>query len=102
MFLVVGDQIVQRKPVVAIYEIDALLGPALLVCIKLLAAEQTIRNTGDRIIFAAEEVAYIVSEFSIPLSPAIPNKTADLVKTGGVPSLRNHLDAGERRIGFNV
>src|SRR5277367_6474762 len=84
------------------YEIHALFRFALLVRVDLVAAEQSIGEMLQGAFIAAEETAHVIAKASIPLAPAITNKTADLIKPSRVPGFGNHLCSGERGIGFNI
>src|SRR5581483_2107127 len=55
-----------------------------------------------RLRLRSKERANVVAESTIPLLPAVPDKTADLVQASGVPSLGNELRARQRRIGLDV
>ena len=57
VLLFIGDQIVQREAVVTGDEVDALLGFALLVTIKVRTADVAIGKRTDGFFFGAEEVA---------------------------------------------
>src|SRR4051812_20081883 len=85
----VGDQIVERKAVVAGDEIDALFRLAILVSIDLRAANEAVGKAAQRAFFRAEERSDIVAETPVPFLPAIADKTADLIKPGGIPRLGN-------------
>ena len=74
VFLVVRDQIIQCKTVVAGHEIDALLGLALLVAINLWTADHPVRHSPHRTGLAAEEVTNIVAETAVPLFPGVSHK----------------------------
>src|SRR5208337_3392143 len=85
VFPLVGNQIVQREAVVTGDEVDALLGFALLVTIKVGAADVAIGKGTDGVFFGAKEVAHVVAEFAVPLAPAIAHEAADLIEAGGIP-----------------
>ena len=91
VFLIVGDEIVERETVVAGHEVEALLCLALLVAVDLGTADQPVGHAPQRPGFAAEEVAHIVPEAAVPLSPTISHKAADLIKPRSIPGFGNHL-----------
>ena len=99
---VVGDQIVERKPVVAGHEIDALLGFTLFSLVNVRAPRQPERQGTDGSIIPFEEGPDIVAKPPVPFLPAVADKTADLVEAGRVPGLGDQLDIGEDRVGFDV
>ena len=51
---------------------------------------------------ATEKVTDIVAKSSVPFLPTVSDEAADLVEACGIPGFRDHLGAGERRIGFDV
>ena len=55
VLLVVGDEIVEREPVVTRHEVDALLGLALLVAVNRGAAEKAVGDARDGAVVTAEE-----------------------------------------------
>src|SRR4029077_3306265 len=85
VFVVIGDKIVQRKPIVTGHEVDALFGLALLMSIDFGAANQAIDKTRNRAVFAAKEAAGIVAEPPVPFFPTIPDKAANLIEPGRIP-----------------
>ena len=102
MFVVVGDEVVERETIVTRHEVDTLLRLALLVPVDLGAADNAVRDAAQRSGFAAEEIAEIVAKAAVPLLPGIADEAADLVEPGGVPGLGEQLRARERWIGFDV
>jgi hypothetical protein len=75
MFHVEGYEIVQRKPVMARYEVYALLGFAVLTAIDFAAAKYPVSKRSNEAIFAPKETSYVVTKAPVPLPPAIPYKT---------------------------
>ena len=102
VLVVVRDEVVQRKAVVAGYEVDTLLGFAFFVTIDAWASEKPVGHASDRMLCSAEEVADIIAKSAVPLLPAVSDETAHLIQAGRIPGLGDHLRAGERRIGFDV
>ena len=102
VLVVIGDEVVQRKTIVARNEIDTLLDFALPLTINAWAAKQTIGYAPHRIIRAPEEVADIIAKSVVPLLPAVSHEAADLIKSCRVPCLRDHLRTGQRRVGLDV
>src|SRR5437667_6677171 len=102
VLVLVGNQIVQGKAIVARYEIDALFGLALLVLIDVRTPGQPKSYGTGRSVNAFEKSSNVVAKFSVPFLPAIADKAADLIQAGGVPGLGDQLDIGEDRVGFDV
>src|SRR5690606_15547079 len=82
---VVGDEVVEREPVVAGDEVDALLGLAPLVPEDVGAPDEAVGEAFDGAGLAAGEGADLVAEASVPLTPTVADEGADLVQPGGVP-----------------
>src|ERR1035438_8924698 len=91
VLVVIRDDIVERKSVVARNEVDALFEFALLRAINARAAQQTIGSASHGIIGAPEEVADIVAKPVVPLLPTVTHEVADLIESCGVPCFRDHL-----------
>ncbi len=91
VLVVIGDEVVQCKAVVAGHEIDALLEFALLRTKDAWAPNQTIGCTPHRIIRATEEVADIVAKSVVPFLPTVAHEVADLVESRRVPCLGDNL-----------
>src|SRR5262249_61943371 len=85
VLVIVGDEVVEREPVVAGHEVDALLGLALLVPVDLRAAQQPVGHAADRARIAAGEAAHVVAESTVPLLPAVPDEPAALVTARHLP-----------------
>src|ERR1700746_889357 len=84
------------------YEGHALFRFALFMTIDLVAAKQPVRETPQRAVITAEKSPYVITKVSIPFLPAVSNKAADLVQSGGVPSFSDHLCPSEVWVRFNI
>src|SRR4030095_1791672 len=102
MLFIVRNEIVESKSVVTCYEVHACLCFALFVAIDLVPAKQPVRETAQRAMVTAEEAPYVITKVSIPLLPAVSNKTANLVQSGGVPRFSDHLCPSKIWIRFNI
>src|SRR5262249_13594376 len=102
VFRVVGNHVVQSESVVAGDEVDALFGFAALMGVDLGAPHNPVRDTRHRAIHAAEKIADIISESSVPLLPTVSHEASHLIKTGRVPGLGNHLGTCEHGVGLDV
>src|SRR5262249_35098036 len=60
------------------------------------------RQRAGRPVISLDKGANIVAELAVPFLPAIAVKTADLIKTCGIPGFGYQLDVGENRVGFDV
>ena len=67
VFVVVTHDIVEREPVVRGDEINAGVGAAAVVLIKIRAAGQSIADFADQSFIAAPETPHRVAKFSVPL-----------------------------------
>ncbi len=90
---VVRDEVVEREPIVAGHEVDALLRFALLVSIHLRASDHAVGKARQRTLFTAEEAAGIVAEPPVPFFPTVPDEAAHLVEPGRIPRFGNKLHA---------
>src|SRR5262249_34843680 len=102
MFVVVGDQIVEREPVMASDKIDALFRLALLVSVKIRAAHQPMGDGLGCPVVAFDKGAHVIAESAIPFLPTISHEAADLIKASGVPRFCHQLDARQRWIRLNI
>ena len=75
VLVVVGNQIVQREAVMAGHEIDALFGFSFLVAENVGAAERPLRQQPDRPAVAFDKAADVVPEATVPLLPAIADRS---------------------------
>ena len=91
VLVVIGDDVVECKTVVARHEIDTLFDFSLSITINAWAAKQTIGNGPYGIIRAPEEIADVIAKPVVPLLPAVAYEVADLIESCRVPCLRNHL-----------
>ena len=69
VLVVVRDQVVEGKAVMAGHEIDALLGFALLVTVNVGAAQDPCGHAGHRAVVASQETPHVVAEPAVPLLP---------------------------------
>jgi len=69
---------------------------------RIVAAKQPVREAPQRAVVAAEETPYVITKTSVPLLPAVSNKTANLVQPGGIPSFSDYLCPGKIWIRFNI
>src|SRR4029450_4649479 len=88
---VIRDEIIEGEAVMARYKINALLGLAFLMTVNGRAAGQPVGKVSNRMLFPAEKTPDIISKSPVPLLPTISDETADLVKSGRVPSFGNEL-----------
>src|SRR6516164_8808905 len=102
VLFIVRNKIVERKSIMTCHEVYAFFCLALLVTIDIVAPDHPVRKTLQRTVFASEETTYVITEAPVPFPPAIPNKTADLVQSGCIPSLGDYLCPCKGRIGINV
>src|ERR1700757_2566785 len=98
VFVIVGDEVVERKSVVTGNEVHALLRFAFLAAIDLMTAKQPVREMSQRAIFTTKETSYVIPKTTVPFLPTVTNKAAHLVKSGSIPRFGNYLCAGERWI----
>src|SRR5439155_25411962 len=80
VFVVVGDEVVERETIVTRHEVDTLLRLALLVPVDLGAADNAVRDAAQRSWFAAEEIAEVVATAALTLLPASASASAILVE----------------------
>src|SRR5208337_2349188 len=78
VFLIVRHQVVQRETVMTCNKVDALLRVQLLVAVNIRAAQQPLSQTGDRAAVASYKVPDVVAKPSVPLMPAVSDKSSDL------------------------
>src|SRR5208282_5690787 len=87
--LVIGHQVIQGEAVVAGDEVNALLGLPLFMPVDLGTTDEPVGQPLDGAIFPQEKTAHIIAETAVPFLPTVANEIADLVKAGGIPSLRD-------------
>ena len=102
VLVVVGDEVVQRKAVVAGDEVDALLRLALFPAVNTRTAKQTIGRSPGLLVRATEEVAHVVAKPVVPLLPAVAHEVADLIESCRIPCFGDHLRSGQRRVGLDI
>src|SRR5580704_17213565 len=102
MLHAVGDQIVQRKSVVAGDEVDADLRLALLAPVNLRTAQHSVSDARYGPVVAAKKTPYIVAELPVPLTPAIPGEAPDLIESGRIPGLGDQFRPCQRRVRLDV
>src|SRR5208337_3604578 len=78
VFLIVRHLVVQRETVMTCNKVDALLRVQLLVAVNIRAAQQPLSQTGDRAAVASYKVPDVVAKPSVPLMPAVSDKSSDL------------------------
>src|SRR2546422_1913827 len=100
--LVVGDEVIEREPVVTGYKVHTLLSLAFLVTINLRAAKQPVSKGCHRPLVATKKAANIVAEPAIPFPPTVPDEATDLVQAARVPGLSDELCARERRVRLDI
>ena len=95
--LVVGDQIVEREPVMGGDEIDA--GPGLAAAVvENVARGAKARSERARRGLAAPEIAHRIAEFVVPLGPARREATHLISARTAIPRLGDQLDRAQLRV----
>src|SRR4030095_7374296 len=90
------------EPVVRGDEIDALLGPSLLVPVEIRAAEAAVAEGDHGVVVGLHEPAGIVAELPVPLLPCVTDEVTDLIEPGGIPGLGDQLGSGQDRIRLDL
>ena len=83
-------------------EIDADLGGTVFIAINIWTANQPLGHLARHGRITFKEMAHVIAKTAIPFLPVIRNETADLVKTGGIPSLSNQLGSRQDRVGIDI
>ncbi len=84
------------------HKVDALFRFPFLPTVEVRASENPGGQPGNGPVIPFQETPDIVPEFSVPFLPAVPDKAAHLVETGGIPGFGDQLGAGQYRVGLNV
>src|SRR4029450_4400332 len=98
MLLIIRDEVVQCETVMTRHIVNTLLRPALFMTVNCGATEQAISKPSHRCLFPTKKASNVVSEFSVPLLPTVPDEAADLVKAGRVPGLGDELGSSKHRV----
>src|SRR5213594_400373 len=91
MFCVIGNQIVQRKTIVAGNEVDAVDGELAALLIKIGAPSQPAGDGTHDSRISFHKSADIIAVSAIPLGPPITREMSDLVQSCGIPCLCDHF-----------
>src|ERR1700677_195979 len=102
VLLAVGDEVVEREPVMAGHKIHTLLCFACLMSINFGTAYQSVSEAPNSVFVTTEKTADVISKTSVPLSPAMPGETTHLVQTCGVPCFGNELASRESWGGIDI
>src|SRR5665647_1427041 len=102
VFCIIGDQIVQGKPVMAGDEVYALLCLTLLMAIDVRTGQKTRDKAVYHPVVTLQKTAHVVAKLSIPFFPAITYETADLVESSDVPCFGDELNSRQCRVRFYV
>jgi hypothetical protein len=97
-----GNQVIQRKAIVAGDKIDALLCLAFFVLVYIRAPRQPEGHCMSGSVVAFEKPANVVLKSPVPFLPAIADEAPDLIEASGVPGFGNQLDIGEDGVGFDI
>ena len=76
VFVVVRDQIIESKAVMAGYKIDALLGLAFLMTVNVGTAQQPGGHAGHGAVIAPQKTPDIVAESAVPLLPSVAHEAS--------------------------
>ena len=83
----------------AVQEIDCRVLTAVLLPIQVKRACDAVDRRLCHAIVSFEEAAHIITVSSVPFCPAVPRwEAAHLIKSAGVPCLRNQLHIAKHRI----
>src|ERR1700684_3971313 len=99
--VVVGDQIVKTKTIVAVDEVYTLTWTVLsqrIVVEKIAAAVQTRHQVRHRGRISLDEAAHAVAKLAVPLAPGQAGKTASQLVGGRIPCLGDKTQSGQARI----
>ncbi|MNU87423.1 hypothetical protein D3C71_772050 [compost metagenome] len=97
VFLIIGNEVIQREPVMGGDEVDARPGPAAALVVEIARAEQACGEI-CRDIVALPVFAHRIAIFVVPFGPA-GRKTADLITARtDIPGLADQLQLRQDRI----
>src|SRR4029077_9197715 len=102
VLLVIRDEVVQCEAVMTRHIVNTLLNLAFFMTVNCGATEQAVSKPSHRSLFPTKKAPHVVSEFSVPLLPTVPDEAAYFVEASRVPCLGDELGSGERRVRFNV
>jgi hypothetical protein len=101
VLLIVRNKVVEREPVMAGDEVDALIRRTGEMLVEVSTSGHSRRDRTGESFVASDESSDVIAIAPVPFGPSFPREASDLIQPGCIPGLGKDLGFVKNWIGFD-